>query len=217
MTFDLLDAVRRYRLIAILRGFDSDRIVPLAEALYEGGIRLIEVTMNTPDAERQLRALAEHAAGRWHVGAGTVLDVASARRAMECGATYFVTPNVDEEVMAFAAGAGVDILPGALTPTEIVRAHRLGAKAVKVFPASRLGPGYVKDLQGPLPHIPLVAVGGVDLDNVRAYLEAGATGLGLGSGLLDRQALRDGDYARITARAREFARAAGVGSGAGSR
>src|SRR5690606_2738627 len=123
MTFDLLDAVRQYRLIAILRGFDSDRIVPLAEALYEGGIRLIEVTMNTPDAERQLRALAERAEGLWHVGAGTVLDAEAAKRALACGATYFVTPNVDEEVMAFAAEAGVDILPGALTPTEIVRAH----------------------------------------------------------------------------------------------
>ena len=210
MTFDLLDAIRRHRLIAILRGFDSDRIVPLAEALFEGGIRLIEVTMNTPDAERQLRALAERAEGRWHVGAGTVLDAASARRALECGATYFVTPNVDEEVMAFAAGAGVDILPGALTPTEIARAHKLGARAVKLFPASRLGPGYIRDLQGPLPHIPLVAVGGVDLDNAATYLEAGAVGLGLGSKLLDKQALREGNYAVITERAREFVRAAGL-------
>jgi len=210
MTFDLLDAIRRHRLIAILRGFDTDRIVPLAEALFEGGIRLIEVTMNTPDAERQLRALAERAEGRWHVGAGTVLDAASARRALECGATYFVTPNVDEEVMAFAAGAGVDILPGALTPTEIARAHKLGARAVKLFPASRLGPGYIRDLQGPLPHIPLVAVGGVDLDNAATYLEAGAVGLGLGSKLLDKQALREGNYAVITERAREFVRAAGL-------
>jgi 2-dehydro-3-deoxyphosphogluconate aldolase/(4S)-4-hydroxy-2-oxoglutarate aldolase len=210
MIFDLLDAIRRHRLIAILRGFDPDRIVPLAEALYEGGIRLIEVTMNTPDAERQLRALAERSEGRWHVGAGTVLDAESARRALACGAAYFVTPNVDEEVLAFAAEAGVDILPGALTPTEIARAHKLGARAVKLFPASRLGPGYIRDLQGPLPHIPLVAVGGVELENAPAYLEAGAVGLGLGSRLLDRQALRDGNYAVITQRAREFVRAAGL-------
>jgi len=100
--------------------------------------------------------------------------------------------------------------PGALTPTEIARAHKLGARAVKLFPASRLGPGYIRDLQGPLPHIPLVAVGGVDLDNAATYLEAGAVGLGLGSKLLDKQALREGNYAVITERAREFVRAAGL-------
>lgn len=210
MPFDLLAAIREHRLIAILRGFDTDRVVPLAEALHAGGIRLIEVTMNTPDAERQIRALAERSEGRWHVGAGTVLDVEMARRALACGATYFVTPNLDEEVLAFAAEAGVDVLPGALTPTEIVRAHRHGAKAVKLFPASAMGPAYVKDLQGPLSHIPLVAVGGVGLDNAAEYLAAGAVGLGLGSQLLDRQALRVGNYALITERAKRFAQAASL-------
>mgnify|MGYP001341828700 FL=1 len=207
MRFDLLSAIRQHRLIAILRGFDADQIVPLAEALFAGGIRLIEVTMNTPDAARQIRALAAHGEGKWHVGAGTVIDVAAARQALACGATYFVTPNLDEDVLAFAADAGVDVLPGALTPTEIVRAHRHGAKAVKLFPASAMGPAYVKDLQGPLAHIPLVAVGGVSLDNAAAYLAAGAVGLGLGSQLLDRQALRDGNYALITERARQFVQA----------
>lgn len=165
-------------------------------------MRLIEVTLDTPGAL--------HTIERWRrtslplrVGAGTVLGVREARDALLAGAEYLISPHTDEAIIACGREAGVPVFPGALTPTEIVRAHHAGASAVKVFPVGSVGgPGYLKDVLAPLGHVPLVAVGGVNAGNARAYLDAGAVALGVGGSLVDPGLVRGGRWDDLTGRAR---------------
>ncbi|HHY72164.1 MAG TPA: bifunctional 4-hydroxy-2-oxoglutarate aldolase/2-dehydro-3-deoxy-phosphogluconate aldolase [Bacillus bacterium] len=199
MTF--YDLVKENHVIAIIRGIEIKDIIPVAQALYNGGIRLVEVTMNTNSAPEMISLLNERFEDRLHIGAGTVLDVETAKEATAAGAKYFVTPNVDEEVIAFALKNNIGILPGVMTPTEVINAHKAGAKMVKVFPTSILGSNYIKELQGPLSHIPMVAVGGVRPDNIADFLKAGAVGVGVGNSLIDKTAIADGLFEKITEKA----------------
>jgi 2-dehydro-3-deoxyphosphogluconate aldolase/(4S)-4-hydroxy-2-oxoglutarate aldolase len=191
-------------IVAIMRRTDAALAVETAEALLAGGVSVVELTLNTPGAEEMLRTLSERVGDRMLVGAGTVLTALDARRALGAGARFIVSPHTDADVIAAARRAGVPAIPGAFTPTEIVRAWQLGASIVKLFPVGSVGPRYLKDVLAPLTDIPLLPTGGVTLDNAAEFIRAGARGLGLGSDLVPPRAVAERDFGSITERARRF-------------
>jgi 2-dehydro-3-deoxyphosphogluconate aldolase/(4S)-4-hydroxy-2-oxoglutarate aldolase len=180
------EPVRSTGILAIGRRLDPGRVVPIAEALVRGGVRAFEVTLDSEAALEAIGALAN----RWGidgdllVGAGTVLDRAAAERATGAGARFLVMPHTDEDLVRWLAERGVPTFPGAFTPTEILAAWEAGAAAVKLFPASVVGPTFVREMQGPLPWIPLVPTGGVTLESAVAFVKAGAAAVGLGGWLI---------------------------------
>lgn len=206
-----LALMEQSRTIAIVRGIEHKHIVSVAEALLAGGISIMEVTLNTPGAPAMIYDLKEKIGDRMFIGAGTVLNMDDAHKAIEAGASFFVTPNIDEEVIRYAAFRNIPIYPGAMTPTEVVRAWQAGATAIKIFPTSSLGAGYIKELQGPLSHIPMLAVGGVREDNLIEFMQAGCHGFGIGSVLFNREEIEQGNYestthtaSRLTTRIQEY-------------
>ena len=194
------------RLIAIVRVPDAAQLLPVAEALHAGGVEVIEFTLTTPGALEQLRVARAHFGGAVVLGAGTVLDAGLAQQAIEAGAQFIVAPNFDPAVVRLCHRHryNVPVIPGALTPTEIVAAWTAGADFVKVFPASLGGPGYIREVRAPLPHVPLVPTGGVTAENCVEYLKAGAAAVGVGSSLVDKTAVVTRDWPTLTNRARRF-------------
>jgi 2-dehydro-3-deoxyphosphogluconate aldolase/(4S)-4-hydroxy-2-oxoglutarate aldolase len=201
-----LDAVRRAPVMAILRGPDAARLVEPALALLSAGVGLVEISLTSPGACAAIEQVAARKPADALVGAGTVLTVADVADVAAAGAEFVVTPALAESV-GESIRRGLPVAAGAFTPTEVLAAHRLGAAAVKVFPASAVGPAYVRALRDPFPQIPLLAVGGVGVTETVAYLEAGAVGVGVGSPLL-ADAATSGDLDALTARARAYLDAA---------
>lgn len=195
-------------LIAVVRAETDEQARRIADALAAGGVTIIEITYTCPDPTAIIRALARDAAGDLVVGAGTVCDRASARAAIDAGARFIVSPGLVEEVVTEARAHGVVAIPGAATPTEILAALRLGADAVKLFPGSLFGPSYLKALRGPLPQLKAVPTGGVTLDNLKDWKDAGVLAVGIGTELMPKDAVAAGNYDVVTARAREFVKAA---------
>lgn len=195
-------ALGRHRLLAVVRGTEPDAAARTALALADCGVPMVEVSLSTPDAFAVIEHVREEVGSEAIVGAGTVLTADDARRVADAGASYVVTPASAEGERA-AHRIGLPVVAGALTPTEIVAAHEAGAAAVKVFPASAYGPGYVRALRDPLPHIPLVPVGGVDSEAAYAYLTAGALAVGVGSPLVG-DAASGGSLDALRKRAAEF-------------
>jgi 2-dehydro-3-deoxyphosphogluconate aldolase/(4S)-4-hydroxy-2-oxoglutarate aldolase len=207
----LPEAIATCRVVAIARRVPAALLPGVAQALRDAGVLALEVTLDGADGLAGLQALAENAQNAgMALGAGTVLDVAAAEQAVRAGATYLVTPHVDPALIAWAAQRGVPMLPGALTPTEVLTAWRAGAAAVKLFPADSLGPAYVKALRGPLHDVPLVPTGGVSDANAADYLAAGAVALGVGGWLIGRG--RPDEVARRAGSLMAAVRAAGAGS-----
>lgn len=205
----LIDTIKEEKLIAILRGIPSGQIADLAEALYRGGIRLIEVTFDQKAADssetvKGISVIAEQMKGRVEVGAGTVLSPEQVREAAAAGARYIISPDSNREVIEETKRLGLVSMPGALTPSEIASAYRWGADFVKVFPCSNLGPGYIKAIASPLSHIPLIAVGGINPDNARDFLKAGAVGVGAAGNMVNKEWLKNREFDRITEVARQF-------------
>ncbi len=197
----LLAQLRASRVVAILRAAAPDRVAVAATVLLEAGLGTIELPLTTPGALDVLARLTEREDPRLMLGAGTVLSAAAARDAIAAGATYLVTPTLEPPVVEAAAAAGVPVILGAYSPSEILSAHRLGAAAVKVFPAATAGgPAYVRALRDPLPDLALVPTGGVGIDDAPAYLRAGALAVGMG-GQLVGDALRGGDLDALRQRA----------------
>ena len=196
-----LDRLLRCGIVAIVRAGRSELLADVAEALLSGGIDVIEITFTVPKAQRVLEQVADRLGDKILLGAGTVLDAATARAAMLAGAEFFVSPAVNLDVIRLARRYGKLVLPGAFTPTEILTAWEAGADLVKVFPCDTLGPAYLKAVAAPLP---LVPTGGIRLDNAAAFLKAGACALGVGGSLVDAQAVAAGDLARIESLARQF-------------
>jgi 2-dehydro-3-deoxyphosphogluconate aldolase/(4S)-4-hydroxy-2-oxoglutarate aldolase len=195
-------------IIAVVRAHGSVQIIPLSQALIAGGILAIEITMTTPDAIAAIRA-ARHALGeRALIGVGTVLDADTCRAALEAGAEFVVTPICRTELICIAHGADRPIMIGAYTPTEAQLAHEAGADFIKIFPADTLGPGYMKSLRAPLPHLRLVPTGGVDVHNVAEFLKAGCVALGVGSSLVSAKILQEANWAALEKKAAEFVAAA---------
>ncbi len=191
---DTLNIIKETKLIAILRNAKPDDVLPIVRTLYKAGVRAIEVTMNSPKALASIDLIANEMKGKVVVGAGTVLDAESARLAILSGATFILSPTVNKETIRMTKKYGVVSIPGALTPTEILEAYEYGGDIIKVFPTTTMGPSYIKDLQGPLPHIPLLPTGGVDLNNVADFIKAGAVGVGLGSALVNTKVETSDEY-----------------------
>ena len=208
MNGDALDRIAASGVIAVMRGVDRDRAVETARALVRGGVGAVELTADAPGAVDAVADVAAALGDEAVVGAGTVMDAATASRAVAAGAEFVVAPHTDPATVETCNRHGVPTVPGVQTPTEAVRAVEAGADAVKVFPASTVGPGHLAALRGPLPQIPLVPPGGVDADNVGEFFDAGATAVGAGSALVDGAAAARGDFDAVEARAREFVAAA---------
>ena len=189
--------------VAILRASDAGRFLEVGRVLYEGGVRAVEVTLTSAGALEAFGRLRAELPADALLGVGTVRSAADAERAVDAGATYLVAPDFQPEMVAFAVGRGIPVVPGALTPTEVAAAWAAGATAVKVFPVSAVGgPGYLKAIRAPLPEVPLVPTGGVGIDDVGVYLAAGAVAVGIGSPLLGDAGGPDGDLAGLADRAR---------------
>ncbi|MEN9402720.1 MAG: hypothetical protein RL091_1423 [Verrucomicrobiota bacterium] len=191
-------------LIGILRGQPAGAIDPLVQALADGGFTALEITMNSPGAAAQIRAAVNQAKGRIAIGAGTVTSLAGLAEAQTAGASFIVTPIVVTEVITACVQRGLPVFPGAFTPTEVHQAHRLGATMVKLFPANRLGPDYVRDLKAPLSSVRLLATGGITPESLTAYVKAGVEGFGIGSPLISPTHIASGDWNWIRKRATQF-------------
>jgi 2-dehydro-3-deoxyphosphogluconate aldolase/(4S)-4-hydroxy-2-oxoglutarate aldolase len=196
--------------VAILRAASAQHFARITETLLENGVRAIEVTLTTPGAVGAITELAEAFGNDAVIGAGTVLTADQAERCVDAGAKFLVSPGAAPDVVAAARIAGVAAYPGAFTPTEVLQAHHGGATAVKLFPASVLGPRFVRDLRGPLPEIEFLPSGGIGIDEVAAWIHAGAKAVGLGGPLLG-SAVRDGPDAALADRARRVLAAVAEG------
>lgn len=200
-----LSTLREIGIIPVIRADSADAAKAVVEALVEAGLTVAEITMTVPGAIEAIASVARHFGDKMLVGAGTVTDADTARRAADAGAEFIVTPCLVPQVIDAARRAEVAVLPGALTPTEVLEAFRLGGDMVKVFPAQNLGgASYLRALRGPFPQIPLVPTGGVTLDNVREMFEAGAAAVGVGSEMISKDALARRDYAAIGMLATQF-------------
>lgn len=193
--------------IAVMRGTTAETVLHIARAVRAGGVEVLEVTVDSPGALHLLEAVTRELGDEALVGAGTVLDAETARAALLAGAQFLFTPTANPAVAEMGNRYGIPVILGALTPTEIVAAYSAGAAAVKVFPAVVLGPEYLRQVRAPLPHIPLIPTGGIDLENVRAFIAAGAAAVGVGSSLLDRRLIQAGDWRGLAERARQFTEA----------
>jgi 2-dehydro-3-deoxyphosphogluconate aldolase/(4S)-4-hydroxy-2-oxoglutarate aldolase len=202
---DVLDVLRADRALTVVRADTIPDVVALCHALAEGGLRTVELTFTTPGVLEHLAKAA--AVPGVLLGAGTVLTADQARGAIDAGAKFLVTPGLRAPVAEVAAAAGVPVFLGAFTPTEVAQALDLGSAAVKIFPAGRLGPGYLKDLRGPYPGVALLPSGGVSADNARAFLYAGALAVCAGTSVVPPAVVSAGNWAEITERARTFAAA----------
>jgi Entner-Doudoroff aldolase len=201
-----LSQILEHKIIAIIRGANPADVLKIAEALYKGGIRILEITMNSAQPLIVIKELNDKFGDRMIIGAGTVLDVESAKKAVAAGAGFILSPIVDAEVIKIAKSLGVVNIPGAYTATEIYYAYKNGADIVKVFPAT--SPSYLKDIAGPLPQIPLLPTGGVTLENIKEFKKAGAVGFGIGSALVNTKEEVTSEYlTKLTAKAQEFVKA----------
>ena len=213
MREDVIQKILDEKLIVIVRGLEKEKMILLAEAMYEGGIRLIEVTYSAngsiPDevTAECIRSIHEHFEGRMLVGAGTVLTPKQVEMTKAAGGSFIISPNVKEAVIQKTRELDMVSMPGALTPTEIEDAHEMGADFVKLFPVSTFGPEYVKAVKAPLSHIRLLAVGGVDHHNLKDYLKVGVCGFGMASNIVDKKMVAEGNYAGITELARRYVEA----------
>lgn len=193
------------KIVAVIRGAKGDEVVSIAKALSGGGVKTLEITAETPNVLSLIEKVSNELKDEVIVGAGTVLDPETARAAIMAGAQFIFSPTVNVETIRTAKRYGAVSIPGALTPTEILTAYEQGADVIKVFPAGSMGPGYLKDVHGPLPHIPLMPTGGVNLDNVNEYLKAGAVAVGLGGSLVNAKREITSDYlTEITETASQF-------------
>jgi 2-dehydro-3-deoxyphosphogluconate aldolase/(4S)-4-hydroxy-2-oxoglutarate aldolase len=190
--------------VAVIRANSKDQLLGITEALLAGGVPSIEVTMSTPKAIAGIEMLADKFGDTAVIGVGTVIDAATARDAISAGAQFVVSPVFDEQIVATTRRYGKIMIPGAFTPTEILRAWTAGADVVKVFPSTVLGPGYFKDILAPLPQLKLTPTGGVDVKNAADWIKAGAVFLGAGSSLVTKDALAKNDWASVTANAKTF-------------
>ncbi len=202
---EVLGRIREVGIVPVIRAESPDEAAAAIAAIRAGGVSVLEITLTVPRAVRLIEELSERVGDEALVGAGTVLDADSARACILAGARFVVSPALDFDTIACCRRYGVPVFPGALTPTEVVRAWQAGADMVKVFPCGNVGgASYVKSLKAPLPQIELVPTGGVNLQTAADFIKAGASALGVGADLVDLKALRAGNASLITERARQF-------------
>jgi 2-dehydro-3-deoxyphosphogluconate aldolase / (4S)-4-hydroxy-2-oxoglutarate aldolase len=200
----VLSDINYLGVVAVIRADQPDQVIPVCEALVTGGISVLEVTMTVPDAINVMKAVIKQLGQHALVGMGTVLDMPMARAALDAGAEFLVSPITKVDVAAAARAAQRVCMLGAYTPTEAQVAHVSGADFVKIFPADNLGPGYLRSLRAPMPHLKLVPTGGVTLENAAEFIRAGAAALGIASSLITKQILADADWIELTRLATEY-------------
>ena len=204
----VLSTIRDTKVVAIVRQVPAESAHDIAAALVEGGLRALEFTAETPGIADIIADVRKRLPDSVAVGVGTVLDGETARIMLLAGADFVVTPTLNQKTIEVCVRYGKPVIPGAMTPTEILTAYEYGADLVKVFPAGVLGSGYLRSLQGPLPHIPLMATGGISVDNAQEFLQAGAAALGVGGSLIPSWAVETKDYKAIEQAARHLMGAA---------
>jgi 2-dehydro-3-deoxyphosphogluconate aldolase / (4S)-4-hydroxy-2-oxoglutarate aldolase len=201
---DITAAIARLGVVAVIRMKDPAKLRAVFDALAEGGVRAIEVTMTVPGAVGLIGQLAASLPGNILLGAGTVIDARTAHAVVDAGARFIVSPVFRRDVVNVCLERGIAACPGCFSPTEILDAHEMGADLVKVFPATALGPQYIKDLRAPMPQLKLMPTGGVTLDNAGDWIRAGAVAVGVGSALLDTKAIDEGRLDVIVNHARRI-------------
>lgn len=201
--FEIIHFIERKKIVAIIRAKESGSFLDAVKALKKGGIECIEVTMTTPGALKTLEEVRSKIEDVLF-GAGTVLDPETARQAILSGAQFIVTPSLNLEVIRLAHRYDIPIIPGAFTPTEILCAWENGAECVKVFPASNVGPDYIKAIKGPFPQIKICPTGGISLENMKAFLKAGASCLGVGGKLVDSHLIKNQKWDELTSITKEY-------------
>ena len=204
---ETLQSILQSGAIAVIRMGDAQRLLRVVEAVHKGGITAIEITMTVPDALGLIEQVARAMGEEVQLGVGSVLDADTARQAVDAGARYVVSPVFKPEIIEEAHRHGAPMMPGCFTPTEIIAATEAGADVVKVFPANVVGMAFFKSVLAPMPHLKLMPTGGVSLANAGDWMRAGAVAVGVGSALLDKRAIAEGDYARLTENARTLRRA----------
>lgn len=206
--------IEETKIIAIVRGVELEKSIQVADALYAGGIRVMELTFDQKHPETHqntaasIRAIQEKYEGRMLVGAGTVVTTEQVDLTADAGGTFIVSPNVDEDVIRHTVERDMASLPGALTPTEVLRAYEAGASFVKLFPIGNLGIGYLRAIKAPISGVKILAVGGINAGNLAEYLSAGAVGAGIGGNLANKKWIDAGEYQKITQTAMELVKIA---------
>jgi 2-dehydro-3-deoxyphosphogluconate aldolase/(4S)-4-hydroxy-2-oxoglutarate aldolase len=209
----IIDQIKKEKLIVIVRGIERKKLIPLAQAMYDGGVRLLEVTysangtVSDEETAETIRALVTHFGNKMYIGAGTVLTEKQVELTKNAGGCFIISPNTKERVIKRTVELGMVSIPGAFSPSEIEDAHESGADFVKLFPVTNLGAEYVKAIRAPLSHIDLLAVGGIDHDNIPLYKKAGACGFGIGSNITDKSMIANEDWQGITELARQYSSA----------
>ena len=202
-----LEQILTHKIVAIIRGANPADVLQIANALYQSGIRCIEITLNSPDALNVIESISMKMEGRILAGAGTVLNPTAARNAIAAGAKFIISPITDTETIRITKHLGAVSIPGAFTPTEIYKAFSAGGDIIKVFPGTS-GPGFIKEMLGPLPHIPLMPTGGITLANIHEFKKAGAVAFGIGKSLVDtKKKVNDDTLQEIIANGRGFMQA----------
>ncbi|HET6845467.1 MAG TPA: bifunctional 4-hydroxy-2-oxoglutarate aldolase/2-dehydro-3-deoxy-phosphogluconate aldolase [Anaerolineales bacterium] len=202
---EMLQKIKALGVLAVIRGPSADLTIQMVEALVAGGITGIEITYSTPNAEEVVRALAQKFSDKILLGMGTLTLPEQSISAKKAGANFLVSPVCEPDLVRSMVASGLLTMAGALTPTEVLQAHRLGADVVKIFPGSLGGPSYVKALKGPFPNIPMMPTGGVSASNVAEWFAVGVVAVGAGSELCPPQLAKEGKFTEITQRASAFA------------
>ena len=205
-----LSAILKHKIIAIVRGAKPDDVIRIAEALHEGGIKLMEVTLNSENALEVIERLSSTMKDSMHIGAGTVLNVQDTENAIKAGAQFIISPCCNTDVITATKRMGIVSIPGAFTPTEIVNAYSSGGDIIKVFPASG-NINYVREVRAPLPHIPLMPTGGINLENITAFYNSGAVAFGIGTSLVNTKNEITQQYlVQLATTAKQFVQAIGL-------
>ncbi|MEI3600067.1 MULTISPECIES: bifunctional 4-hydroxy-2-oxoglutarate aldolase/2-dehydro-3-deoxy-phosphogluconate aldolase [unclassified Oceanobacillus] len=202
---NLIEQIQQSKIVAVIRNADENNIVPILNALHEGGVQSVEITAETPNVLQVIDTAVKHVGDKINIGAGTVLDPETARSVIMAGAKFIVSPTLNIETLKLTNRYGILNIPGVLTPTEIVTAYESGAQMVKVFPANAFGPNYVKNILGPLPHVKAMVTGGITLENINEYLSKGSIAVGIGSNLVNAKQLKKAeDYEHLIQTARKY-------------
>lgn len=213
MRDEIISTIEQNRLIVIVRGVARDKLIDLAEAMYNGGVRLLEVTYSAKgepsdeETAESISALAKHFEGRMFIGAGTVLTEKQVKLTAKAGGKFIISPDSNEKVIKKTRRLGLVSIPGALTPTDIASAQRAGADFVKLFPVGNMGADYVKAVRAPLSNVRMLAVGGIDLNNIAEYRSVGIQGFGIGSSIVRRDMIEKGDFEGICELAKKYVEA----------
>jgi 2-dehydro-3-deoxyphosphogluconate aldolase / (4S)-4-hydroxy-2-oxoglutarate aldolase len=201
---EIVESIKSGGLVAVIRTPRSELVEPVCRALLAGGITALEITLTVPNALEAIKTVSQTLASQALVGAGTVLNAELCRAAIAAGAEFVVSPITKLEIVRAAHEGGKPVMLGAYTPTEAQTAHEAGADFIKIFPADKLGPGYVKNMRAPLPHLQIVPTGGVDLQTAPEFLKAGCVALGVGSSLISADILKFENWAELTRLAAEY-------------